>query len=45
MVADPEGPHLSRGVFQAATGYRPIDYVLALRVEEAKQMLETGGAR
>ncbi len=28
--------------FQAATGYRPIDYVLALRVEEAKQMLETG---
>ncbi len=28
--------------FQAATGYLPIDYVLALRVEEAKQMLEIG---
>lgn len=27
--------------FKAATGYRPIDYVRALRVEEAKQMLET----
>jgi len=30
--------------FRAATGYQPIDYVQALRVEEAKQMLETGGA-
>lgn len=28
--------------FRAATGQQPIDYVLALRVEEAKQMLETG---
>ena len=28
--------------FRAATGYQPIDYVQALRVEEAKQMLETG---
>jgi transcriptional regulator GlxA family with amidase domain len=28
--------------FRAATGYLPIDYVQALRVEEAKQMLETG---
>jgi len=28
--------------FKAATGYAPVDYVQALRVEEAKQMLETG---
>ena len=27
--------------FRAATGFTPIDYVQALRVEEAKQMLET----
>jgi transcriptional regulator GlxA family with amidase domain len=27
--------------FRAATGYHPIDYVQALRVEEAKQILET----
>lgn len=27
--------------FRSATGYQPIDYVQALRVEEAKQMLET----
>ena len=27
--------------FQASTGYTPIDYVQSLRVEEAKQMLET----
>lgn len=27
--------------FKAATGYSPIDYVQALRIEEAKQMLET----
>jgi len=27
--------------FRAATGYQPIDYVQSLRVEEAKQMLET----
>ena len=26
--------------FRAATGYSPIDYLQALRVEEAKQMLE-----
>jgi transcriptional regulator GlxA family with amidase domain len=26
--------------FRVATGYQPIDYVRALRVEEAKQMLE-----
>lgn len=30
--------------FRAATGYHPIDYVQALRVEEAKQMLETEAA-
>lgn len=29
--------------FKAATGYSPIDYVQALRIEEAKQMLETTG--
>ena len=29
--------------FRAATGYQPIDYVQALRIEEAKQMLETDG--
>lgn len=28
--------------FRAATGYAPIDYVQALRIEEAKQMLERG---
>jgi transcriptional regulator GlxA family with amidase domain len=27
--------------FSAATGYTPIEYVQALRIEEAKQMLET----
>lgn len=27
--------------FRSATGYQPIDYVQALRVEEAKQILET----
>jgi len=27
--------------FKTATGYAPVDYVQALRVEEAKQMLET----
>ncbi len=27
--------------FRAATGYQPIEYVHALRVEEAKQLLET----
>jgi transcriptional regulator GlxA family with amidase domain len=28
--------------FRAATGYSPLAYLQALRVEEAKQMLETG---
>jgi transcriptional regulator GlxA family with amidase domain len=27
--------------FKAATGYAPVDYVQAMRIEEAKQMLET----
>ena len=30
--------------FRAATGYSPLAYIQALRVEEAKQMLETGSA-
>lgn len=30
--------------FSAATGYAPIDYVQAIRIEEAKQMLETEDA-
>ena len=30
--------------FKAATGYSPLAYIQALRVEEAKQMLETGSA-
>ena len=30
--------------FQAATGHGPMDYVLTLRIEEAKQMLETSSA-
>jgi transcriptional regulator GlxA family with amidase domain len=29
--------------FKAATGYAPIEYVQSLRIEEAKQMLETTG--
>jgi transcriptional regulator GlxA family with amidase domain len=28
--------------FRAATGYSPLAYVQALRIEEAKQLLETG---
>jgi transcriptional regulator GlxA family with amidase domain len=28
--------------FRSATGYQPMDYVQAVRVEEAKQLLETG---
>jgi transcriptional regulator GlxA family with amidase domain len=31
--------------FKAATGYSPLAYVQALRIEEAKQLLETGSAR
>ena len=30
--------------FRAATGYSPLAYIQALRVEEAKQLLETGSA-
>jgi transcriptional regulator GlxA family with amidase domain len=28
--------------FEAATGKKPMEYVLAMRIEEARQMLETG---
>ena len=31
----------SRRRFRAATGYRPMDYVHALRIEEAKQFIES----
>lgn len=30
--------------FRAATGYSPLGYIQALRIEEAKQLLETGSA-
>lgn len=30
--------------FKAATGYSPLGYIQALRIEEAKQLLETGTA-
>jgi transcriptional regulator GlxA family with amidase domain len=30
--------------FRAATGYAPLAYIQALRIEEAKQLLETGSA-
>ncbi len=30
--------------FRAATGYHPVDYVHAIRIEEAKQLLETDAA-
>lgn len=30
--------------FKRATGYRPMDYVHTLRIEEAKEVLETGDA-
>lgn len=30
--------------FKAATGYTPVEYVQALRIEEAKHILETNGA-
>ncbi|MEQ9639063.1 MAG: helix-turn-helix domain-containing protein [Alphaproteobacteria bacterium] len=30
--------------FKAATGFTPLEYVQAVRIEEAKQMLETGAA-
>ena len=37
-------PRTFKRRFQAATGYAPLDYVQSLRIEEAKQMLETTGA-
>ncbi|MCU0563462.1 MAG: helix-turn-helix domain-containing protein [Desulfobacterales bacterium] len=33
-------PRTFKRRFEAATGYVPLDYVLTLRIEEAKQMLE-----
>lgn len=35
-------PRTFKRRFKVATGYTPLDYVQALRVEEAKQMLESG---
>ena len=37
-------PRTFKRRFEAATGYAPLDYVQSLRIEEAKQMLETTGA-
>jgi transcriptional regulator GlxA family with amidase domain len=34
-------PRTFKRRFKAATGYAPVDYVQALRIEEAKQLLET----
>jgi transcriptional regulator GlxA family with amidase domain len=34
-------PRTFKRRFKTATGYAPVDYVQALRIEEAKQMLET----
>jgi transcriptional regulator GlxA family with amidase domain len=34
-------PRTFKRRFHAATGYAPLDYVQSLRIEEAKQMLET----
>ncbi len=34
-------PRTFKRRFKAATGYSPVDYVQALRIEEAKQILET----
>jgi transcriptional regulator GlxA family with amidase domain len=37
-------PRTFKRRFEGATGYAPLDYVLSLRMEEAKQMLETSDA-
>lgn len=37
-------PRTFKRRFEAVTGYAPLDYVLSLRMEEAKQMLETSDA-
>lgn len=37
-------PRTFKRRFEATTGYAPLDYVLSLRMEEAKQMLETTAA-
>lgn len=36
-------PRTFKRRFKQATGYTPVDYVQTLRIEEAKQLLETGG--
>lgn len=36
-------PRTFKRRFKAATGYAPLDYIQTLRIEEAKQMLETTG--
>jgi transcriptional regulator GlxA family with amidase domain len=42
IVGLPERPFMRR--FAAATGMSPLEYVHRLRIEEAKQMLETADA-
>jgi transcriptional regulator GlxA family with amidase domain len=37
-------PRTFKRRFEAATGYAPLAYALSLRIEEAKQMLETTDA-
>ena len=46
MMAERSGltPRTFARRFRAATGYLPIDYVHALRIEEAKQLIETESA-
>lgn len=36
-------PRTFKRRFKQATGYTPVEYVQTLRIEEAKQLLETGG--
>ena len=45
MMAERAGlkPRTFARRFQSATGYLPMDYVHALRIEEAKQLIETDG--
>jgi transcriptional regulator GlxA family with amidase domain len=46
MMAERSGlrPRTFARRFQAATGYLPMDYVHTLRIEGAKQLIETEGA-
>ena len=45
MMAERSGlkPRTFARRFQSATGYLPMDYVHTLRIEEAKQLIETDG--